>query len=355
MKIVRTLTGRLLIQAVLALLPTFLNAQPPAPALESALTLGVWSSYPTDRGDEHRSAVFPELRFDGTLWWPIRDRLALPFEDRAASIEAVPGQPGRTQPKRNADLSLAEIARKAMVQPDEWRQWIAVDGLSNTTATRAWPAWAACRSQWALATNQTRTERNLEKRVTSRAVTTQPFVRTPMLPTDPIRAFAVKIFLPLDAQVVEQLRERALPASQPKLPVNVSALRAFPMRWWRSFCSQNSDGGRICQLVARRRFDGRTDERYSVEPVQYHAWIAEATDGSHQVIEAYAATLPIGESWSDIPPEPHQPHAVLRLSSGPVICYSAQLSEGQATCVSDGNPKPLTRKRTRDVCASWGC
>lgn len=333
------------------------NAAAPKPAADAAaattsgdsrapVTLGVAQWYPTDRGEESRAAIFPELRFDGSKWLPIRDLLALPDAERATSFEPVPGQPNRRQPKSNLDVPLARMAAKASVNPSEWQQWFLVGGkgaakaaakaIENAPATSpiaaagAWPAWAACRSQWALAAAETATHREFERYVASRALPAAPFVRTPMQPDDPMRRFAAAEFSKLDKGVIDELGERKGLDQIKRAPTSVPALRKFPLRWWRSFCAPDTErGGRVCQIVGRRRFDGLTQERYEVEPLEYAAWISQAANGDYQLIDAGAGLLPISDTWDGMPREPGVPHVLLHVGSRPYIWSTEQILEGQ--------------------------
>ena len=169
-----------------------------------------------------------------------------------------------------------------------------------------------------------------------------------------MRAAALARFRTLNSEVLVKADERVLEQSKSRFPKNVAALEKFPLRWWRTYCSESAeDGARVCQLVARRRFDGKTSDIHDIEPVEYVAWIQNRKSEAPRVYRATAAILPIWETFAGTPPGPDKPIALVSAGGKRWVWFGEELLEGNAQCVHAVGTE--RRAGNRDVCMSWGC
>ena len=314
--------------------------------------------------DNRRRAILPALHFDGQQWREFSSTLGLSDAERLDAIDpASKGQPGSPLYMVKQDASLNFIAARAKLRPEMWARWQTIDARQAMEVQGAWQMWPSCQPQWVLTPKLSGTsDRQLNdvsrrRYVTSADIATPLFKRVSIKSEDPMRIAAIKKFAALGASELASAKDAVMPQNMSRVPQTASALERVPLRWWRAYCADDLvQGDRICQLVARRRFDGKTDPRHDVEPLQYEAWIIQRNNNPPNVYKASANWRPISDTWHGTPPDPETPIAIVPAGGKRWVWLAGQMLEGNSQCVQPIEPSSTFKgKRAGGVCAYWGC
>jgi hypothetical protein len=318
--------------------------------------VGQGTSAPSQQQSDWRIQVTPELHFDGKKWRPVGAILKLRAQDPAPEIEGDKSKlPWRY--KAMADVSRESLEQRGGVSTGQWHHWYGLfDNTRSVAATSGWQMHSMCEPTYVLgldAKSNWQFKPRVSNLVSTSRAPVKPFVRTSLGADDRLRKIAMDEWRKHDPKLVQSAAESTILTSKDRIPSTVAKLRGVPLRWWRTLCA--SDGKeRLCQLVARRRFDGAVGEKYSVEPVQYEIVFKENANGAAQVLRSRALWLPISDTWDGEPPFPDEPVALISAGGERWAYIAGQLLEGNSVCVH-----PLDRaegKWTKDaVCVTWGC
>ena len=344
--------------------PSAMAANPKSFSIGSLTTYSLQWQGGQHSANNRRRAILPALHFDGQRWSEFSRTLGLSEAERLDAIDpASKGQPGPPLYMVKQDASLNFIATGAKLRPETWAQWWTIDARQAIEVQGAWQMWPSCQPQWVLTPKLGGTSaRRLndvsrDHYVTSADIATPLFKRIAMKSDDPMRIAAIKRFPALGASELALTKDRVMPQNVSRVPQTASALERVPLRWWRTYCADDTTlGDRICQLVARRRFDGKTDARYDIEPMQYEAWIIQRNNNPPSVYQASANWQPISDTWDGTPPDPDTPIAILPAGGKRWVWLAGQMLEGNSQCVQPIEPNSsLKGVRSGGVCASWGC
>jgi hypothetical protein len=347
-------------------------AQTSASNVEAPVTLGfatgrTFKSALTEQ--KNRDIVEPFLRFDGARWHDVGTRLWWPDRPDGAVRDEL-----RRRVQSPPDLPLSVATDLARVPESEWQTWHRIgqpDGqpTRRIKITGSWVSLEQCTPQALLVPEPlARARRAPSALIATRPLNGTNFTRVPMAFDDPWRQFAVTHWRDKEANAVTiilkdwQAAREQRPDSRPVPTVNkqpntlVDAI-APPLQWWRSVCANLPTAAglkpdaRMCQVVARRRYDQRTDGEYDAEPIEYEALLLGDQRGPTQALRSHIATRSLAERGSSAD-HPNQPRSILKVAGEDHLLESWPLLEGSSECIQ---PLRNIADHSTAVCFFSGC
>jgi hypothetical protein len=308
-----------------------------------------------------RANIQPTLHFDGSRWYPAGNALDLQSGDpEPLRDEAVTSLPYRYHPM--PDAALADIERRAKVAAGSWKTWrtLFVDG-KNIGATSAWQMHSRCQPGYVLGVSMDakRGQYWINYKARNEHLATTPlnaakFVETTLSVDDPLRKLAIAEWYRGEETLLRSSKfEGVSPQNVSKIPNTVKALRSFKLNWLPAQCATLGED-RLCQLDARRRFDGKDSTDHDLEPVGYTVLVHLKPNLAPRVLHSHVSWLPIWESFGGVPSEPDFLIALFEVEGQRWVYRQEPLMEGVSYCVA---PVINRRQSSRhgDVCVTWSC
>lgn len=368
----RTLLAALIVVRVGAASAQAPAAAPAAPSSEAPVTLAWLSTrtlpYAPPERQQVRFVIDPLLRFDGRRWADI-GRSLMDFNRPDGAVRDEKGRRLIAAP----DRPLLEAANLANVPPTEWASWhrLGSGGGPALSAKGSWPSLEQCQPQLLLVPDLGLVPRRMKSTLlASRPLPASYFERQPMADDDPWRKFATLAWRRDEKVAVSKAiewwhgkpgeprnPEWGAVASAAMQPKTLAGAVKPPLLWWRSLCANipNATGAksadRICQIVARRRYDEKTTTVHDAEPLQYEALVIGNVDGPTKILRTAINPLSLAERGGE-PDPPTAPLLLLQFSGDGYLVEDQPLLEGNSTCIQ---PLRTLANRKAAVCFSTGC